>query len=145
MTIVPELKLTGDIKEMFEKRYLNQFLTEASIFYDNPEMLKDTSFDCVISTRMKTSLAMLISHIGEGQARGRTLILVPPIITLKLSRILLSMCDEDIAKVIRHEVIHIGHWNHGKEMKSLCVEFNASFKGWNLESGDRKEIFKTRS
>ena len=134
MTLRPNTHLTYTIRTALEQKYLEQFLIEAIKFYDNPDILKEITFKCKISGRMTSALASL-EHIGNiGHADDRTLLAVPQILILRIARTTLNLPDADIEKIIRHEVIHIGHMNHGKTFKRLCVAFNASYKGWNLST-----------
>lgn len=143
MTLRPNAKLSKAQRTALEEKYLRQFLTEAVTFYDNPELLQECFFECKISGRMTTALASL-EHFGKiGRASNRTLHNIPNRIILRIARKTLDLPDSDIAKIIRHEVIHIGHLNHGRIFKELCVKFNASFKGWNL-SGQTEPSFQVQ-
>ena len=134
MTLRPNTRLNSGQRIALEEKCLKQFITEAVNFYDNPERLKEINFECKISRRMTSALASL-EHLGHiGVAEDRRLITVPHTIIFRIARKTLNMTDEDIAKVIRHEVIHIGHMNHGPIFKRLCVAFDASYRGWNLST-----------
>ena len=137
MTLLPTTKLSRSQTLFLQREYLEQFMREANRFWDNPNILIGVEIFVKFSYRMKSTLASLEHAGGLGTARGKTIISVPERMTLTISRKTLNMSNEDIAKVIRHEVIHIGHLNHGRIFKKYCVEFNASFKGWNLSDNDK--------
>ena len=129
------MKISKTQKRRLERKYLEIFVQEARNIWNDSEVLKTTEFECVISTRMTRALAKL-TQFSLGRriaARGNTLISIAPKIRLTISAKTLELTEDDIMKVIRHEAIHIGHMNHGRVFKQLCLRFNASYKGYNMD------------
>ena len=140
----PTKKTAATYNSVRAKMLLTIFKREIANMWENPELLKDTEFSCNVSTRMTRALAKVTIAGGcSPYSVGRKLMVAPRFVKLTVSHRVLDMEEERILGIIKHEAVHLGHWNHGPGFKAMALSVGASINGEvnGLKPMEKKNIF----
>ena len=124
------MTLSKSKQRMYAKLFLDVFKEEIGNIWDNPELLNSSTITCKVSTRMTRALAKVrVSGRETPWSRDRQLMVAPDTIQLTMSHRVLDMSEERMLAIVKHEVVHLGHWNHGRHFKSMALAVGASING----------------